>query len=254
LRRQQILIFILLFIISVIPVLLHEGANLILTRYLSSVLLFPVRITSNLIEYSRISNKRIRELEILVNKLNLQNAHLRDILNLDTMQSVAEDMRLLKAAVIGRDPLNINGYLHIDKGISHGVHKNQPVVSADGLVGKIVDAGNTNSIVETIENRGFTVSAIDVNTGIHGIVKTQTNLMFDYVRHGDTIDIGDSILTSGMSELFPKGILIGTVQRVTESDDFFFKNVYVAPATQVNRLVSVYIIMREYVLGKESRP
>ena len=216
-----------------------------MARNLSSVLLYPVRITSKLVEYLNISNVRIEKLEIRVNKLTLENAILRDILELDTTQLAARDLRLLKASVIGRDPQNINGYLHIDKGTVHGVVKNQPVVSADGFVGKIKNAGTTTSIVETIENRGFAVSAIDINTGIHGVVKSQTNLLFDYVRHTDTIEIGDSLLTSGMSEVFPKGILIGTVQRVSESDDLFFKHVFVAPAARINRLVSIYIILDE---------
>jgi len=228
LRRQQIILLFFLFTISAIPLFLSENANLILARNLSSVLLYPVRITSKLVEYLNISNVRIEKLEIRVNKLTLENA-----------------IRLLKASVIGRDPQNINGYLHIDKGTVHGVVKNQPVVSADGFVGKIKNAGTTTSIVETIENRGFAVSAIDINTGIHGVVKSQTNLLFDYVRHTDTIEIGDSLLTSGMSEVFPKGILIGTVQRVSESDDLFFKHVFVAPAARINRLVSIYIILDE---------
>ncbi|KPL12737.1 hypothetical protein AMJ74_06270 [candidate division WOR_3 bacterium SM1_77] len=227
-RRQQIILLFFLFTISAIPLFLSENANLILARNLSSVLLYPVRITSKLVEYLNISNVRIEKLEIRVNKLTLENA-----------------IRLLKASVIGRDPQNINGYLHIDKGTVHGVVKNQPVVSADGFVGKIKNAGTTTSIVETIENRGFAVSAIDINTGIHGVVKSQTNLLFDYVRHTDTIEIGDSLLTSGMSEVFPKGILIGTVQRVSESDDLFFKHVFVAPAARINRLVSIYIILDE---------
>ncbi len=185
----------------------------------------------------------MERLEILVNKLTLENARLRDILDIDTTQPVGRDMRLLKASVVGRDPQNINGYLHIDKGTEHGIARNQPVVSADGFVGKIKDVGAATSIVETIENRGFTVSAVDINTGIHGVVKSQTNLLFDYVRHTDTIGIGDSLVTSGMSEVFPKGILIGTVQRITETDDLFFKRVFVAPATHVNRLASVYVIL-----------
>lgn len=244
-RRQQIILFFFLFTISAIPLFLSENANLVLARNLSSVLLYPIRVTSKLVEYLNISNVRIEKLEIHVNKLTLENAILRDILDLDTTQLAARDLRLLKASVIGRDPQNINGYLHIDKGTIHGVVKNQPVVSADGFVGKIKNAGTTTSIVETVENRGFAVSAIDINTGIHGVVKSQTNLLFDYVRHTDAIEIGDSLLTSGMSEVFPKGILIGTVQRVSESDDLFFKHVFVAPAVQINRLVSIYIILDE---------
>jgi rod shape-determining protein MreC len=251
LRRQQIILLFFLFTISAIPLFLSENANLILARNLSSVLLYPVRITSKLVEYLNISNVRIEKLEIRVNKLTLENAILRDILELDTTQLAARDLRLLKASVIGRDPQNINGYLHIDKGTVHGVVKNQPVVSADGFVGKIKNAGTTTSIVETIENRGFAVSAIDINTGIHGVVKSQTNLLFDYVRHTDTIEIGDSLLTSGMSEVFPKGILIGTVQRVSESDDLFFKHVFVAGAARINRLVSIYIILDEDTTSRE---
>lgn len=244
-RRQQIFVFIVLFIIALIPVFLSENANLALTRSLSSVLLFPVRITANIMEYLRISSARMEKLEILVNRLALENAVLRDSLNLDTTQLTTSELLLVKASVIGRDPSNINGYIHIDKGLLDRVKVDQPVISVDGFVGKIRDVGPTGSIVETIENQGFTVSAIDVNTGIHGVVRNQMNLLFDYVRHSDTINIGDSVLTSGMSEIFPKGILIGTVHRITESDDLFFQQVYIAPAAQINRLASVYIIISD---------
>jgi rod shape-determining protein MreC len=246
LRRQQITLFIFLFIISAIPLFLSKDANLALSRDLSSVLLYPVRLTSKLVEYFNISNTRIEKLEKLVNKLALENTELRDIVDLDTSQLITGELQLLKASVIGRDPQNINGYLHVDKGTKHGVAKNQPVVSADGFVGKIKNAGPTTSIVETIENRGFAVSAVDIQTGIHGVVKSQATLLFDYVRHTDSIGIGDSLVTSGMSEVFPKGLLIGTVHRVSESDDLFFRNVYIKPAAQINRLVSIYIILGEY--------
>jgi rod shape-determining protein MreC len=249
LRRQQITLFLFFFTISAIPLFLNRQANLVLSRDLSSVLLYPIRLTSKLIEYLNISSTRIEKLEKLVNRLALENVELRDIQGLDTTQLVTNHLQLLKASVIGRDPQNINGYLHIDKGTKHGVAKNQPVVSADGFVGKIKNAGPATSIVETIENRGFAVSAVDIHTGIHGVVKSQTTLLFDYVRHTDSIGIGDSLVTSGMSEVFPKGLLIGTVHRVSESNDLFFRNVYVKPAAQINRLVSIYII-----LGDEDIP
>jgi len=209
---------------------------------MSGLFLFPIRITTGLYEYLYISNTRIEKLEILVTQLQLENALLEDRLDFDTTQLTSEEYILLKATVIGRDPLNINGYLHIDKGTTHGVATNQPAVSVYGFVGKIKHAGPVSSIVETIENEGFTVSAIDVRTGIHGMIRKQKNLMFLYVRRTDSISVGDSIMTSGMSEIFPGGILIGTVQAIAESNDMFFKNVYVTPTVQINRLVSTYII------------
>ena len=251
-RRQNILLFIILFIISVIPFFLHDQANLLLARNLSSILLFPVKITTQALEYLSISNSRIEKLEIEVNQLKLENARLRDKLSIDTTQFEPSEYTLLKATVVGRDPLNINGYLYIDQGTQHGVYVNQPVISIDGLVGRVKHTGTTSSIVETIENKGFTASAIDVKTSIHGIIRKQRSLMFDYIRRTDSISVGDSIRTSGMSELFPKGILIGTVQRVSDSDDLFFLLVYIAPATQINRLVSVYIILDEHEASTSS--
>lgn len=241
-RRQQIPIFVLLFIISATPILLSENANLGLARGISSFLLFPFRVTSSFVEYLTISNTRIEKLETIVHQLKLENAALRDQLFVDTTNLEHKPYTLLKASVIGRDPHNINGYLHIDRGTAHGVIQNQTVLSVDGFVGKIRHVGRSNSIVETIENKGFTVSAIDVETGIHGIVKKRDNLMFLYIRHDDPINAGDSIMTSGMSEIFPKGIMIGTVHAISDSKDMFFKNVYITPSCQINRLVSVYVI------------
>ncbi len=241
-RRQQIIIFALLFVVSTVPLFLNQHTNIVLARGLSIVLLFPARVATSFTEYLTISTNRIEKLEILLTRLQLENALLKDQLNIDTTGMASDEYVLLKAAVIGRDPLNINGYLHINKGTSHGVRINEPVVAVGGIVGKVRHTGLTTSLVETIENTGFTVSAMDMNTGIHGMIRRQNDLKFLYVRLSDTISIGDSVMTSGMSEVFPKGILIGTVRAIVESDDMFFRDVYVAPAVQVNRLVSVYLI------------
>jgi cell shape-determining protein MreC len=57
-----------------------------------------------------------------------------------------------------------------------------------------------------------------------------------------------------MSEMFPKGIPIGIVQKVAPSEDLFFKDVYVTPATQINRLVSIYIVLGEVKPGIVGQP
>jgi rod shape-determining protein MreC len=242
LRRQQTILFVILFAISLFPHILSEQTRLALATEMSTVLLYPVRVTSALLEYLNVSSTRIERLEIRLSQLHLENALLRDRLEVDTTQIASPQYVLLKARVIGRDPLNINGYLHVDKGTNHGVAVNQPAITVNGFVGKVKHAGPTTSVVETLENSGFTVSAVDVKTGIHGVVRKQEHLTFLYVRHTDTINVGDAVITSGMSEIYPKGILLGTVQMILESDDMFFKNVYVSPAVQINRLTSLYII------------
>lgn len=241
-RRQELIIFALLLIIATVPVFLNDQTHLTLTSGLSSILLYPVRVTNVFLEYLNVSGARIQQLEIRLSQLHLENALLKDRLDIDTTRMTSPEHVLLKARVIGRDPHNINGYMHIDKGTAHGVVQNQPVIAVEGFVGKIKHAGPVTSIIETIENDGFTVSAIDTRSGIHGVVRKQEHLTFMYVRHTDQIQIGDSVITSGMSEIYPKGIVLGTVEIVRESNDMFFKDVYVKPTVQINRLTSIYVI------------
>jgi rod shape-determining protein MreC len=242
LSRRQLIFFLSLVTLSVISLLLHEPTKLVFSTRLSSVLLFPIKTITGIVEFLTISNSRIQKLETTVNRLKLENAELREKALQDTTELTETRFTLLKARVTGRDPSNINAYLYIDKGREYQVYVNQPVISMGGLVGKIKFVDNHYSIVETIESQNFAVSALDLENGIHGIVKQREGLVFDYVRKTDEIAIGDSLYTSGMSEIFPAGILIGTVQDIQPMDDLFFTKVFVISSAQVNRLTSVYVL------------
>ncbi len=240
--RHQLILFSTLLIISITFLSLYEQTKLQLSTQLSSVVLFPVKTITEWLQYAAISRAHIEELETVVSKLRLENTELRKEILLDTTDFQTTDYILLQAQIIGRDPSNINGYLYVDKGQKQNIYVNQPVISTKGLVGKLEYVGTDYSIVETFENRGFAVSALDFNTGVHGIVKKKGNLIFDFINIDDEINIGDSIITSGMSKIFPEGIMIGRINKVGGGDDLFFKPVYITPAVQINRLVYVYIL------------
>ncbi len=242
-RRTHIVLFTLLIIICLIFFFLNEESTLVVSEGLSSVLLFPIKVTTHFMDYLSISNARVKKLEIAINRLKLENAQLRRMVLVDTGNIELKNFKLIKAFIIGRDPSNINGYLYIDKSQSDGLTKGQPVISINGLVGKIRYVGKNYSIVETVEKEGFAVSAIDIKTGIHGVVKQRQGLLFDYIRNTDSVALNDSILTSGMSQIFPEGILIGTIKKISRTKDLFFKKVYLSPAVQINRLTSVYVII-----------
>jgi rod shape-determining protein MreC len=153
-----------------------------------------------------------------------------------------QGIRLLKANIIGRDPTNFNGFLFVDKGKSSGLNINNPVILQDKLVGKVKSLSDNAGIVETFENEGFAISAIDARTGIYGIVKKNNQLIFDYIKIDDEIYQGDSIYTSGLSEIFPRGIFIGKVTQIIDKDDLYFKKIVITPALKINQLNYVYII------------
>jgi rod shape-determining protein MreC len=206
------------------------------------VLLFPIRKAADIWQFLLISHDRITELEKTISELQLENTELRRKILLDTTELTTTAFRALRTKIIGRDPANINGFLLIDKGEREKLYINQPVVSVAGLVGRIKYVGTACSIVETIDNRGFAVSAFDSKTGVHGIVKQRGSLFFDFIKMRDEVHIGDSIITSGMSNIFPEGILIGTVSKISTDHDLFFKPIQITPSANVNQLLSVYVI------------
>lgn len=248
--RRHLIVFSVLVALAILPLLLQEQTKLVVSTKLSSVLLYPMTVMSELVEFLSVSRARIEELETMNSRLRLENAALRERIPQDTTPFREKKFKLLKARVVGRDPSNINGYLYIDKGSKDKLYLNQPVITIDGLVGKVAFVDTYYSIIETLENAGFAISGLHLKTGVHGIVKQRGSLHFDYVRIHDEITTGDSIHTSGMSEIFPKGILIGTVHGVQQIEDLFFKAVYLTPSVRVNRLTSVYLIVGEPTVKK----
>lgn len=243
--RIQITLFVIFFTISLIFILLNQNADFYISVHISEIVLLPVRAVSNYFQYLNISQKKIDALETEISKLQIENQFLKNNIELlllpDTITT--SQLNLLKATIIGRDPADFNGFLYIDKGRVNGLNINAPVIIQNKLVGKIKSLSERVGVVETFENRGFAVSAVDARTNIYGIVKQSDNkLIFDYIKIDDVINDGDSIFTSGLSEIFPKGILIGTVSEIRNKNDLFFKEVVITPAIRINQLSYVYIV------------
>lgn len=241
--RRQLFFFIVLLIISAVFLSLSEHTKLLISSNVSTVVLFPMRTAFRYVQYLGISEKKIHELETQIHELRLRNTEMHKHFPGDSADLIVTPYEFIKAYIVGRDPTNINGYLYVDKGSTHGIGIDQPALTTDGLVGRVYYVAERYSIIETIEHEGFAVSALDVRTGIHGIVRKNTFLAFDFVRMNDTIYVDDSICTSGMSEIFPEGVLIGRVKDIAEPHDPFFKPVRLSPGVKINRLTYMYILM-----------
>lgn len=208
-------------------------------------MLFPIQKISGYLNQLIVTGKRIEELEISLSTLIIENEELKKKLPKIEDTTSLKGIRLLKANIIGRDPANFNGFLYIDKGSNDSIYLNQPVVIAGKLVGRIKSFTQGNGIVETLERPGFAISGFDTKTGIYGIIRKNRQLKFDYVKKDDEIFIGDTIFTSGLSETFPPGIIIGFVEKIGNTEDLFFKEVILRPAVSVNKLSYVYLLFLE---------
>ena len=121
--------------------------------------------------------------------------------------------KVIAVNVIGRDPSNWSSFVIIDKGENSNIKKGNVAVNFLGLVGKVIEAGVSTSKVMLVNDPNFAVSALVQRTRQEGAVSGSLGgvLTMKYLSKDSDVKVNDSVVTSGLSEAYPKGLLIGTV-------------------------------------------
>ena len=157
----------------------------------------------------------------------------------------------LTARVIGKDPSLWFKTVIIDKGSSDGVKQGMPVVTVEGIVGQIMNSSPHYAKVLLASDPNSAIDAIVQNTRAQGIIKGDgTNYQLHYVLRNWKINPDDTIVTSGLGGVFPKGLQVGTVTKVTESRRGMFQKVEIKPAVDFSQLEHLIIIMKENSLAE----
>jgi rod shape-determining protein MreC len=151
--------------------------------------------------------------------------------------------RTLAAQVIGSSGSDMSRVVYIDKGAGDGVGQDMPVITADGVVGKILRVFPTSSQVLLINDPSSGVGAILEKSRLQGVIKGTPNgeLLLEKMMSDERVEAGDQLLTSGGDQIFPKGLPIGIVKKVSPGKDVFL-NVQVKPAAELSRLEEVLVI------------
>jgi rod shape-determining protein MreC len=173
----------------------------------------------------------------------LENIRLRKLLGFREKSQ----LHLTAAEVIGTNPHDIvSGYL-LNAGSEHGIYLSAPVVTAEGLVGKIVNVNNNHSICQILLDPSNRVSAKIQRNRELGIIAWDggNNLKLLYITKTIKVYTGDVIITSGMSQIFPENIKIGVVVQVSLDKKGLFQEILVQPAVNFNRLEEVQVQVKE---------
>jgi rod shape-determining protein MreC len=154
------------------------------------------------------------------------------------------------ARVIARDQTSIIKTILINKGTSHGLRVDLPVLADQGLVGRIVEASSHVSKILLLIDESSNIDALIQENRIQGILQGAGPLgcSLKYISKTETINIGNIIIASGLSGLFPKGLLIGSVKSVDKTDSGLFQKIEVEPFVDFSRLEEVVVI----VLNKDA--
>ena len=133
------------------------------------------------------------------------------------MKRVHHDFQTLPASVTGRESGNYSRVLTLDAGTSVGVEVNVPVVTSDGVVGRITEVGLNWSRVTTILESGTLIGAYMERTDevavAEGVFELSGDgrLRLNYVRADSAAQVGDRVLSSGYGSVYPRGLVIGYI-------------------------------------------
>src|SRR5690606_15310273 len=175
---------------------------------------------------------------------------LRKLVGLDEELGL-DEMGPVTARVITRSPTLWYSTVSINKGTGDGVRVDQPVVNGDGLVGTVTAATGNSAIVTLITDHTSGVSAVVNESGVAGVVQPAVgkpdDLLLEYIRRGDRIAEGQTIVTAGSrsrryESLFPPGIPVGEVTKVDDEEVDVYQRVHVRPFAQLRRLDVVQVL------------
>lgn len=154
---------------------------------------------------------------------------------------------VLAVQVIGRDPTGWFKSVIIDKGKRSGLKVNMAVVNAHGVVGRLVSVSQNYAKVLLIVDQNSAVDGMIQRSREKGIVKglTEKICKFDYVVKTGDVVVGDTVITSGMGRVFPKGLPTGKVVEVTSRPGELFKDIKVRPMVDFSKLEELLVILME---------
>jgi rod shape-determining protein MreC len=185
----------------------------------------------------------IRENQTLLEQLDYLST-LHDTATLPVIRKTGYDF--IPAKVVGNSMYLNKNTLLLNKGINDGIEKDMGVVASEGLVGIVAEASEHYSVILSLLNKASLISAKIIPYNYTGTVywegaDTRTVLMRDLPTH-IYINVGDTIVTSGFSSIFPEGIMIGTVKKYGIEKDKANYKVEVALSTMFSSLQWAYIV------------
>jgi len=143
-------------------------------------------------------------------------------------------LHFIAAEVIGKDLIGMPGFILINDGWVDGTQKNMALVSDKGLIGRIVSVNRSTSIGQIITDPNYRVSARIQRSRVLGIVRwLYGNICtLEAVTEGSDVVVGDCVVTSGYSQIYPPGIVIGHIVEVNRKRGELF--LYIILRTKVN--------------------
>jgi rod shape-determining protein MreC len=166
-------------------------------------------------------NRKVETLEFA----SQENTRLNELLKV----SKKKNLKTKLANIIGYSSNDLEKVIVIDKGLNDGLKKRMPVITNQGLVGQIINLTGKAAQVQLITDSKSGVSVETMKVGVMGVVEGSENgkLKMNLVNKNSNLKAGDSVFTSGLGGVYPKGIYVGNVESVSTSPTSLYKDVVI---------------------------
>jgi rod shape-determining protein MreC len=202
-------------------------------------------------ERLRKENEELRQQYVQARSAVTRAAVLERLLQFERGPDFPKDFHAVNAGVLTRSTL-FRQQITIAAGSSHGVRKDDPVVTEAGLIGRVTRVTPTLSQVTLLSDPTTAVPAEDLATDAFGVIRHGAGggsaLFFDRVTKNEVVHVNDVIITAGtqsggLPDIYPKGIQIGWVSSSGQSDTEPFKTIQVEPYADLSSLDAVAVLI-----------
>jgi rod shape-determining protein MreC len=220
-----------------------------IARILSLSIFYPFQFTihqitniNNIFHENKKLKEEITTLSVkcsLLEETAVENGRLRTLLGFDSKISYT----LLPAHAVVREPSYLYRSLVINIGQNKGVSLYMPVINKSGVIGKVIQVMPSICLVQLIRDPSERVSVMTKRNNDVGIFETADSRNF-FIKYRKYIDIskGDTVVTSGLGGIYPKGLNVGIVKEIKDIYDPLFKDVIITPAVNFEHIEEVFVV------------
>lgn len=180
-----------------------------------------------------------------------ENRQLRQLVGLKKAGKIPDAYSPVTVNVTGRSPTVWYTTVNVNAGSSDGVAVNDPVISGDGLVGRISSVSRSGSVVSLISDSNSAVSAMILPGGAQGVIRAKVGdprtLVLEFLDETKNVTSGQTVVTSGwrgdgLSSLYPRGLPVGEITRAPIDEREAIQSVELRPFADLRNLDTLQIL------------
>ena len=202
--------------------------------------------------YLRGVRQENRDLKMEIERLRLERVRLAEdaeqARRLQSLLGFKEQFisKTLAAQVIGSSGSDLSHSVYIDKGSKDGIAPDMAVITAEGVVGKVLRVYGTTSQILLINDPSSGVGAILEKSRVQGVLRGTVagQVMLDKILSDETVEPGEALRTSGGDLVFPKGLPVGTIAKVNRTPEAFL-SIQIKPAANLSKLEEVLVVTQK---------